>query len=283
MAYTTFDQYLASLSNPGQTICAWRSAPTSIPGGDTRFMTWFGRSPGAGSTPSTAATCTSGLTGTIQGRANGASGAQYVNSVLSKWSYAGGAAGPQPVGQGDALLIVDRLSHQGGLVGNVTSLQDQASGANLPTAALPRYTSGEGVWAFAQVYSSIGSAAAECTITYTNTTPTSGQVGKLYLPGSLGTYAASINPISLASGDTGVKSVESVQWVTAPATAGNWGITLVKPLMVVPYPISGTATLTSTVGMFSEVLDDACLEIYLVPGTEAAAIDQNVVLTFGEY
>jgi hypothetical protein len=175
-------------------------------------------------------------------------------------------------------VLLDRLSHQGGLVGNSTSLQT----TNLPTAALTRYTSGVGVWVFAEIYSSIGLTAADLSITYTNQDGTGSRTGRLVAVGSSLSQSNTALPIALQAGDTGVRSVESVQFATAPGSAGNWGITLAKPLLMIPAPNGpGRADLLSMVGLFSEILDDACLVLANI--SNGNITDQQAVLHLGEF
>jgi len=69
------------------------------------------------------------------------------------------------------MLLVDLLNVSGGLNATLTTAQT----TNLPTAALTRHTSGEGVMAGIVIYTQIGSTATTVTISYTNSAGTSGR------------------------------------------------------------------------------------------------------------
>ena len=103
------------------------------------------------------------------------------------------------------------------------------------TVTLTRHTSGTGLRAMI-VAQQAGSANGTFTLSYTNDSGVSGrtatgvvqafaQPGQVGLSGSL--LANQVDPfISLAEGDTGIRSVESIQWDVAPG--GFCAIVLVK-------------------------------------------------------
>lgn len=151
-------------------------------------------------------------TGTF-GQINTTSGDNFLIGMESRYQF--------PI----TLLLVDRLSHQGGLSSNSTSIQT----TNLPTAALTRYTSGEGVMAGIEVYGQLSSTAGAVSVSYTNSGATSGRTSPtIAIPAS--TQAGSFYCVPLQSGDTGIKSVESLTFSTAMGTGSTVGITLFKPL-----------------------------------------------------
>lgn len=131
-------------------------------------------------------------------------------------------------GGASTLLLCDRLSHQGGLSGTVTSEQT----TNFDTAALTRETSGVGVMMALEVYTAVGTTATTVSARYTN----SGNTGSRNSPGRTfgGTNfreATQFLPLPLLGADLGVKSVQGVTVLASTGTAGNFGITLFKPLM----------------------------------------------------
>lgn len=130
---------------------------------------------------------------------------------------------------GGFAILCDRVSHQGGLVGNLNTTQT----TNLPTAALTRYTSGEGVWAAAEIYSSVGASAAQITTSYTNQAGTPGRISRGVTIGSSAfNTPGRFQILTPQNGDTGFRSVESVILSVTTGTAGNFGITLFKPLVL---------------------------------------------------
>lgn len=120
---------------------------------------------------------------------------------------------------------------------------DQQDATN--TASLTRYATGEGVQAFivVQVPGTLA-ATSTCTVTYTNQAGTGGRTStfSLYGSGVIGTCVSvtntsgSINGLSpfipLASGDTGIRSIESI--TLSAAIGGFVNIVLCKPLFTLP-------------------------------------------------
>jgi len=175
----------------------------------------------------------------------------------------GGAAGV-------TAIIVDLLNHSGGLSGTTTGAQT----ANLPTAALTRYTSGEGVMAGLIVYTAVGTTATTVTINYTNQSGTSGQISTATQIGATSyRETGALIPIPLAAGDTGVRSVESVTLAGTTGTAGNFGVCLFKPLqMMALNDVMGAMPLDAVssggiIGSLCEVHPDACLTLATIANT----------------
>lgn len=131
---------------------------------------------------------------------------------------------------GVCLIVADILNQSGGLNGTLTTEQT----TNLPTAALTRYTSGEGVMAGLLITTALGSTATTFTVRYTNQAGTSGQISTATAIGGTGFREAGvILPVPLAAGDTGVRSVEGVTLAGSTTTAGNFGVVLFKPLAMI--------------------------------------------------
>ena len=221
---------------------------------------WLSSSP-VGSVPSVAEACTNATTGAMQ-HEDGDSGELRIVSVDA-------ALGPDDrdmygLFEGGTLLIADRLSHQGGLSGASSSEQT----TNLPTAALTRYTTGEGVWITVESYAAnTGGTSMTGVASYTNQAGTAGHTTtstSIRL-----TSAGQISVLPLAAGDTGARSVESVT-LTSAGLSGNFGVTLIRPLMMVPLaplavPYVVDSIRGSLMGGMPPVLDGACLAFYLIP------------------
>ena len=156
-----------------------------------------------------------------------------VHSTASgPYSILGARVNPATAGfsQG-CYIVVDRLSHQGGL--NATGTGAQTT--NLPTAALPRFTNGIGVMMAIEIYTQIGTTTTTVTVSYTNQDGTSGRTSPAIQIGGTGyREAGRILIPSLQAGDTGVRSVESIQLAGNTGTAGSIGITLFRPLFLIP-------------------------------------------------
>ena len=193
-------------------------------------------------------------------------------SCMPTSTTAGGAAG----------IMIDLLNINGGLSGIVTTPQT----TNLPTAALTRYTSGEGVMAGVVIYSQIGNTITTITISYTNSTGTSGRTSTATQFGQTNYRESNIFiPIPLQAGDTGVKSIESVTVLATTGTAGNFGVCLYKPLAMISLEsTTGQAPLDAVssgciIGSLCEIHPDACLTFIGNATTSATAIAGAIILT----
>lgn len=179
------------------------------------------------------------------------------------------------------IIVLDLLNVNGGLNSNITTTQT----TNLPTAALTRYTSGEGVMAAIVVYVILGTVATTFTISYTNQAGTPGRTSTATTIGSAGfREIGMLLPIPLQAGDTGVRSVESVTLAAGTNQVGNFGVCLYKPLaMISMESATGTMPLDTVssgciIGSLCEIHPDACLTIsgFNAVGT---AIAGAVILT----
>lgn len=161
---------------------------------------------------------------------------------------------------GGLFWLVDRLSAQGGLSMNTTSVQT----TNLPTAALTRYTNGEGVYAFIETTNNLGATQVAFSVSYTNQAGTSGRTSPSQLIGGTGWLGGAI-PIPLAAGDTGVRSVESLTITGTATNANTFGIGLYKILACyfMPAGASNNAINLVTGGLLgpATVPYDACLNV----------------------
>lgn len=152
------------------------------------------------------------------------------------------------------LFLIDRLSHQGGLVGNTTGAQT----TNLPTAALTRYTDGVGVMIGLHIHTALGSTDSNVTISYTNQAGTSGRTATVHF---IDTPSASFFYWAcLQAGDSGAKSVESVTLSASTLTAGAFGVVLFKPIQLI-YATPNADVLRGLVPSFSQIHSDAFLEL----------------------
>lgn len=192
---------------------------SSFISGQLLLSLWKSSVPNVGATPSTAVAPDYTTTGAL--------GQVALNSF--RILMARMAAGLSTT-VGTGLLIADRLSHQGGLSGTTTGAQT----TNLPTAALTRSTSGVGVMAAIEVYTSVGASGGTVVGSYTNSSGTAGRTFKERGLGFNGPNTAGVLSLfGLQDGDVGVRSVESITLSGSTGTAGNFGVTLFKPYGVI--------------------------------------------------
>lgn len=168
------------------------------------------------------------------------------------------------------LLLYDRLSHQGGLSGTVTTAQT----TNLPTAALTRNTGGVGNRIFLEIYTAIGATNTTVTASYTNQAGTSGRTTKAASVGGTGLNEATrMIELPLQDGDTGVQAVASVTLAATTGTAGNFGVTLARPLISTVQGGTGVGSgrdLIAGLPSITELDTDACLAFIFYPNATTA-------------
>lgn len=251
MALADFDAFRDAVANPTFSAIFHKAAQSATQVSETIWTSNWQDSgfTQAGTIPSTAAVPDNTTTGRIIHPAS--SGRLVVIGAETGEAAQSSVESPSMIG-----LLIDRLSHQGGLVGNVNTLQT----TNLPTAALTRYSSGEGVMIGVEVYSGLGATDSVLTVTYTNSGGTGSRTATIPLTDTAAARCFYI--ASLQAGDTGVDSVESVQLSASTGTAGNFGITLFKPLCLIA-DASEFIDATKIVGWNSQINTDACLQVLL--------------------
>lgn len=129
------------------------------------------------------------------------------NSYLTRFAAAATGGGPT-VG---SVWLVDRLWQNSGIVVTTTTAQTINSVA-WPARDRNGSTNGDGVIVALEIRTTTGAAAAQTsTLEYTNQAGTSGRVGSFntafYVPAS---GVGGFIPFSLQTGDTGVRSVQSI-------------------------------------------------------------------------
>jgi hypothetical protein len=157
------------------------------------------------------------------------------------------------------LILWDRLLYYPGL-SHAPATLTMTNGV-----ALPRYTTGAGVYAFLEVTTTLGANAHTCTLTYTDQSGNAGAstgAQTIIVSSAAERIPHAFRYFPLASGDTGIRSVQSVVFAGAGAT-GTSALVLAKPLAVVPL---GTASIASVQDLLRgpqialpEINDDACL------------------------
>ncbi len=268
MSFANFSNYKLAVANPTQSITLMKAAVSGTAGKLSSSWTTAGGNWAAGAAPSTAVAPTKNTIGSLV----------YVNKNLNSLRLLSSSIGSGGPG---TLILCDRLSHQGGLNGTLTTTQT----TNLPTAPLTRFTSGEGVWAAVEIYTTVGTTATTATINYTNQSNIPDQTSDVFVFGGTGYRVANqLIPIPLINGDTGIRRVDSFTAVATTGTAGNFGITLFKPLVSIPIdgsvPFNGDALL-GFANNLNVIPDDACLFwVFMLQGTSSSLC--SVTHNFGE-
>jgi hypothetical protein len=220
---------------------------------------WMYSYPTVPTAPTTAVVCDRTTVGALNNQLNNSTGASNKlfcvgGSIGDKhWDYPG-------------FMLIDRLSHQAGLVVTTSSAQT----TNLPTAALTRYTDGVGVMMGLSIYTGLRGSffTSSVTVSYTNQAGTSGRtsISQIFPRDNVTNKIGAFYILPLQQGDYGVRSVESVT-LASTGTSGNFGVVLFKPLTIV-----GRKNITNfgqanfldgkMLGSLPEIQDDACLSIF---------------------
>lgn len=263
-ALADFDALRAAVTTPAALAFVVQSTTYTVPA-EAGLQSWWTRGPlpAAGTTPTTAVACDSS---TVGGIVHPGVDSRLVSASVS-CSASGGRISP-------VCLLVDRLSHQGGLSGNVAGAQT----TNLPTAALTRYTDGVGVMVGLEIFTALGGTDVKITVSYTNTADVAGRSGKVAIIDT--PYTTTFYPMALQSGDLGVKSVESVSLDGGTGTVGDFGVVVYKPLCLFGGGPDRHEDVPVICGWNTDILAAACLQILgLSTGTGSGL---NAILAFSE-
>lgn len=216
---STFADYKTK-RDAGQRVRFTKNALTNTAG---RLASLWPVAPLAGSAPTTAVAPVGGDAGDLGGGHVNPAGNLFIGGANVNLSGAGPAAG--------VIVVADRLSHQGGLDATVATEQT----TNLPTAALTRYTDGKGVWAALEIYTQIGATSTTVAMKYTDQDGNTNITSESTAFGNTGfREAGRLILMPLALGDDGVRAVAGVTLAGTTGTAGNFGVTLLKPLLFIP-------------------------------------------------
>lgn len=242
MAVTTLDGLVAALTG-GESLAFFKSAFTSEGAGTFHSLWAVAGCPGAGAAPGN----TNGLiptdatAGAFPFTNAGGAGNNYLGYIAAAASVSG------------SLIIYDRLYHSSGLSGTETA------NPTITPPALTRYTTGVGVELWVEFYSAIGATGATLTTTYTDQDGNTGASATYVHPANAETVGQMV-PMTLASGDCGVRAVTAYDWSVSTGTAGNMGFTLVKRIVTLPLQTTNVAAVYDAFSSgLREVQDDACL------------------------
>jgi hypothetical protein len=168
-------------------------------------------------------------------------------------------------------ILFDRLSHMGGLVGNITT--EQIVNLDVSTAISQGRVSSDypGIlWAL-ETYTNLGSTATTATVTYTNESSVSGRTTIVTIPGTM--RVSSVWPILPNDEDKSIRSIQSIQLTSSTGTAGNFGIT--ARVQIAEIPVDSTSkNFLGDYAMLAlpKLVGTECLEICMVCGTTSQGV-----------
>jgi len=214
---------------------------------------------GNGSAPGAVAVPTNSTNGALPITNPGGSREKWLTQVSGASSAAG------------VLLLYDRLLHISGLSG--TSTADQTVQGASPSVVLTRNTGGVGNIVFYEVYTQIGATATTITMTYTNSAGTGSRTSTQTIGGTGFRNAQSGYIIPLAAGDKGVQAVEKVKLTATTGTAGDFGITIAKPIAYIPIGtvgVMGFRDFSTGLPGIPKIDTDACLAFLFLSNSTTA-------------
>lgn len=178
----------------------------------------------------------------------------------TKWLVGGWIACNTP----GTFILYDRLLHIGGLSGTVTTAQTVGG-------TLTRNTGGVGNQIWVEIYTQIGTTATTITASYTDQDSNTGQTSTATAIGGTGLREAQrIIPLPLAQGDYGVEACASVTLAGTSGTAGNFGVSIVRPLLSIPCPAAGVGNIADLIAARPGPIaidTDACLALAFIANT----------------
>lgn len=192
------------------------------------------------------------------------SGAMPIDAVITtnNLMYLGAvSAMKETYGQ---IILVDRLWHGGGYSLTTTSSQT----INSTTLDRPD-ADGEGTEIWFEVAGTMGTTPGTLTATYTNSAGTGSRTATWVYPGG-GAGLHHAMKLTMQPGDTGVKSIQSCAWSSAPGSSGvsTYRLAIVRRLAVLH---NGQPGSTIHYGPFStgmpRIYDDSCLALYTYNAT----------------
>lgn len=220
MTITTRDQLIDALGNNTSRI-VWDKGSLSNAVAGQLFSLWRAvGTPGQGAIPTSAAICTSALTGAMG----------FTNQTAPATSYYAW----QTVATGNAATSVeihDRLAHMGGLVGNVTTAQTvgidlSTLGGGLPAARRGDANYSDVQW-WLEWYTDTGATASNATVAVTYDDGSTGNLAVVAVGGTV--RASRMIPLVSAVAGRFIRGVTSVTLSASTGTAGNFGVTATRP------------------------------------------------------
>ena len=138
--------------------------------------------------------------------------------------------------QGGMLMLCDRLWHNS--IAVTTTGAQSITSPTWPARDRNGATTGEGVMIGLEISGTVGTGTATPAIVYTNTTPTGSRAGAMLITYVASSLIGTFYPFTLAAGDTGVKSVESVT-LSVSMTSGTAGLVAYRVLATLELAAAG--------------------------------------------
>ena len=181
-------------------------------------------------------------------------------SYFAQWRAVSTVAG--------SLHMYDRVWSCTGFSGTVTTAQ---AVTGFPTLTRPN-ANGTGLEIWIECYTATGATASNITVQYTNSAGVSGR--KTVATAHITSMQANrMYQVPLQSGDTGVKSIQSVTLSASTGIAGAFGVTLMKRISSIAMPLVniGTTLDFASLGM-PQIQDNSALSFFHQGATTSSGI-----------
>lgn len=179
------------------------------------------------------------------------------------------------------LVLADRLWHNSGITVTTTTAQTVNS-VEFPARDVNGTVNGEGVMVGLEVRVATGAGAATPTILYTNSADANTKTGAMIVPYAASSIAGTFYPFSLAAGDTGVKSIQSV---TLGVSMTSGSIHLVAYRELARLELTGAnipSAIDAITSGFPRLFDNTVPFIFFIPSTTTTSnISGSIVYTQG--
>lgn len=266
MAISTLDGLLAGM-RPAMAIAKAVTA-TLVAGRPASLWSLAGR-PGAGAFDTTLNGVTLSSSSTIPNGAiphyDPASGNAYLARLQAAATQAG------------TLLLIDRMWHNGGFTITSTSSQSITSPtwpSRCPTSGTDDTpaTTGQGCVAFLEISAATGAGTPTITVTYTNQAGTGSRTATNVVATVASSAIGACYPIGLQAGDTGIRSVQSLQ-LSATWTSGTMNLVVGRILAQLELPGALIPNaIDALTGGFPRIYNGTVPWLVFIPNTTTASL-----------
>jgi hypothetical protein len=228
------------------------------------------------SIPGAAAAPTSGMSGTALTSYPGQ--IPFTNPPVGQSTYLTRFSA-NPLRSGGGAMLADRLWHSSGINLNTPAVQTVNSVA-FPPRDVNQSSDGEGVYIAVEIATTLGSGNAVFELSYTNSAGVAGRLGYT-IPGNIGSSQPSgtFCCFSLQSGDSGVRSVQSIRLTAGGYLVGTMGLVAYRPISLItciPNALSlGVDCLT---GAMPELFNDSVPFLVFRPDTNTATEFESLIV-----
>jgi hypothetical protein len=183
--------------------------------------------------------------------------------------------------QAGSVLLCDRLWHNSGFTITLATAQTVNSVA-WPARDKNGATLGDGVYLGVEVSGATGAGTPTITVSYTNSAGTAGRTATNTVATVATSAAGTFYPISLAAGDVGVRSVQTLT-LSATWTSGTIHLVAYRPIVPLTLTAAGVpSSLNSVTGNLARLYDNSVpFLIYRPQTTTTTQLSGGIKITQG--